>query len=60
MSAGLKAPAGERGETEIPEAWRDLSWPQIRSLAAKFADGVLNKPAAMAAIQAELNRRAAG
>lgn len=60
QAAGLKAPGAGQVGPEIPADWRDLPWPQLRSLASNFAEGVLNKPDAVAAIQAELNRRAAG
>ena len=52
-------PEAERAAVAIPEDWRDLSWPQIRSLAAQFAsEPVLNKADAVAAVEAELARRA--
>lgn len=55
-------PAGDppAGEVDIPADWRDLTWQQQRSLAAKLTtDPVGNKAAAVAAIEAELERRAA-
>jgi len=53
-------PPDERGAVEIPEGWRDLSWPALRSLASKVSDvPVLNKAIAAEAIAAELARREA-
>jgi hypothetical protein len=52
-------PVEARAEVEIPQDWRDLSWPQVRSLAAQFAsEPVLNKAQAVDAVEAELARRA--
>jgi hypothetical protein len=51
-------PEAERGAVEIPADWRDLSWPQVRSLAAQFAtEPVLNKAQAVEVVEAELARR---
>lgn len=61
------APADERGRIYIPEDWRDLPWTQpkadrdltLRGLAALFsATPVINKAQAVAAVTAELQRRA--
>jgi hypothetical protein len=55
-----------RAEVEIPDAWRELPWVgpsdamTLRSLGARLSDKpVLNKAQAAAAIEAELQRRAA-
>lgn len=43
----------------IPETWRDLDWPELRSLAASVSSTpVRSKAEAEAAIEAELARRA--
>ena len=59
-AAGLVAqPHADPDAIAIPDDWRELSWPKLRSLAAGFASSpVLNKALAVAAITAELNRRA--
>lgn len=42
-------------EVDIPDDWRDLGWPALRRLAQAFsAEPVLNKPMAIAAVEAEL------
>lgn len=59
--------ADERALIYIPDDWRDLPWTRptadrdltIRGLACMLSDApVINKAQAVAAIQAELNRRA--
>ncbi|HET9160471.1 MAG TPA: hypothetical protein VFN88_07645 [Caulobacteraceae bacterium] len=52
-------PEGERSEVDIPDDWKDMKWFALRGLASKFADApVLNKADAVAAIEAEISRRA--
>lgn len=54
----LRAEAGVDLEP-IPEGWRDLPWPALRSLAAKVSDEtVRSKDDAVAAIEIEIERRA--
>ena len=44
----------------IPDNWRDLTWPQMRSLASKVSDGPIRNGAdAERAIEAEIARREA-
>lgn len=58
--------ADERAAVEIPDGWRDLPWTRpaeeggitLRGLGAKFSSGVLNREQAIAAVEAELERRA--
>jgi hypothetical protein len=48
----------ERSRVEVPSNWRDMPWPQRRSLATQFSDGPIhNNEEAVAAIEAELRRR---
>lgn len=60
--------ADERAQIYIPDDWRDLPWTRptedrdltLRGLAAMFSDtAIINKAQAVAAVAAELNRRAA-
>lgn len=49
-----------RGEVEIPDKFADLPSPDLFALANKFADGkVRDRQTAVAAVQAEIDRRAA-
>lgn len=50
-------PEEDRDAIEIPADWQELTWPQLRKLAANFAPAVLNKADAAAAVEAELARR---
>lgn len=44
---------------DIPPGWRDLGWPELKSLAAKLsAEPIKNRPQAFAAVEAEAARRA--
>lgn len=62
-----KATADERALAHIPDGWRDLPWTKpgddgltLRGLATTFSDTpVINKAQAIAAMVAELARRAA-
>jgi hypothetical protein len=46
--------------TPIPDGWRDLPWPALKSLAAEVSDdSIKTKDDAVGAIEAELARRAA-
>jgi len=48
----------ERDSVTIPDGWRDLSWQERRSIAAKVSDtAISNGEEANAAIEAELKRR---
>jgi len=48
----------ERALVDIPEGWSDMPWFAIKSLAAKLTDEpVTDKPFAIAAIEAEIERR---
>jgi len=63
-SASPPAPSAEPKEdpasVEIPEDWRDLKWNELAALAAKVSDAkIVNKVSAIAAIEAELERREA-
>lgn len=49
----------ERDATPIPDGWRDLAAPEMKALGAKFADGIVNKADAVAAIELEIERRKA-
>lgn len=45
----------------IPDNWRDMPWPAMKSLAAKVSDEKINsKDDALAAIELELDKRAGG
>lgn len=47
------------GSVEIPDDWRALKWPALRSLASKVSDEPIHNHAdAVAAIELELERRA--
>lgn len=51
-------PRAEQEAVEIPENWRDLSWPQRKSLASRVSDmAIINGDDANAAIELELERR---
>jgi len=42
----------------IPEGWRDLSWPALKSLAAAVSDETIKtKDDAVAAVEMEIERR---
>lgn len=48
----------ERAKVEIPSGWKDLSWQERRSIAAKVSDSpIANGEEANNAIEAELKRR---
>jgi hypothetical protein len=52
-------PRAEQAASPIPDDWRDLKWPQKRSLAASVSKHpIRNSADADAAIEAELARRA--
>lgn len=52
------APAQD-GPVTIPENWRELSWPQRKSLASRLTDTpIVNGNDANAAIELEIERRA--
>jgi hypothetical protein len=56
---GQDAPAPRTVELHpIPEAWRDLSWPALKSLAANVSDEkIKSKDDAVAAIELEIESR---
>lgn len=54
-----KESAAERAAVVIPGNWREMGWPDLRSLASKLTDEpVRNKDEAVAAVEAEAARRA--
>jgi hypothetical protein len=59
---GFAMAAAQRStEPEIPADWRELDWPELRSLASSVSEtAVINKEQAVEAIEAELGRRAQG
>lgn len=45
---------------DIPDDWRELAWPALKSLASKVSDETIkNKDDAVAAIELEVERRKA-
>lgn len=60
-SSGTAEPREEQLAIEIPEDWKTMKWFALRSLAAKVANDPINDMnGAVAAIEAEIARRAAG
>lgn len=54
----LRSPDAAPEPVEIPEGWRELSWPAQKSLAASVSDEkIKTKEDAEAAIDLELERR---
>ena len=52
------SPEDDAENVIIPDTWRDLSWPELRSLASRLTTNpVTNKTDAVSAIEAELARR---
>lgn len=55
--AALRTEAGTEPHP-IPDGWRDLAWPALKSLAAKVSDEMIKtKNDAVAAIEMEIERR---
>jgi hypothetical protein len=55
--AALRSEAGVQVHP-IPEGWRDLAWPALKSLAAKVSDEkIKSKEDAVAAIELEIESR---
>lgn len=53
-------PREKQAAVVIPDNWRELPWPRLRSLASQVSDDpIVNRPVAVAAIEAELARRSA-
>lgn len=56
----LQTEAGAAAYHPIPDDWRDLTWPSLKSLAATVSDEkVKTKDDAIAAIKLEVERRKA-
>lgn len=51
-------PREKQAAVVIPDNWRELPWPRLRSLASQVSDDpIVNRPVAVAAIEAEIARR---